>query len=76
MKNNKPIEMEENFYISVHTYIYMEYSPRVVRLFEESPISEKIKNLVAEYYWGGNSVAFTAGQIVDLLKSKYPKKAK
>lgn len=71
MKNNKPIDMQENFYISVYTYLCMEYSPRVAQLFEESPISEKIKDLVGQYYWGGNSVAFTAGQVADLIKSKY-----
>jgi hypothetical protein len=39
------------------------------------PVSEELLDdmiiLTGEYYFGGNTVPFTAGQIVDLLKSKY-----
>ena len=49
----------------------MEYKPKYSKLFADSDISEKLTDLVTQYYWGGNSVPFTAGQIVDLLKSKY-----
>lgn len=52
----------------------MEYKPRYAKLVANSNISEKIADLITQYYWGGNNVQFTAGQVVDLLKSKYDKK--
>jgi hypothetical protein len=61
------------FYLSVYAYIEMEYKPRYVKLFIDSDISEKLVDLTTQYYWGGNTVPFTAAQIVDLLKSKYGK---
>jgi hypothetical protein len=61
------------FYLAVYAYIGMEYKPRYAKLFADSDISEKLVDLTTQYYWGGNSVPFTAGQIVDLLKSKYRK---
>ena len=61
------------FYMNVYSYIDMEYKPKYAKLFANSDISEKLTDLVTQYYWGGNSVPFTAGQVVDLLKSKYKK---
>ena len=71
---NKYIQsMQHVFYVDVYDYIIAEYSPRVVKLFTDSPIAGDIVDLINDYYWGGNSVPFVAGQIVDLLKSKYKK---
>lgn len=61
------------FYLNVYAYIEMEYKPKYARMFVDSSISEKLVDLTTQYYWGGNTVPFTAGQIVDLLKSKYGK---
>lgn len=59
--------------MNVYSYIGMEYKPKYAKLFANSDISEKLADLITQYYWGGNSVPFTAGQVVDLLKSKYKK---
>jgi hypothetical protein len=68
--------MQHMFYEDVCLYILEEYSPRVSKLFFDSPIAGDIVDLVNEYFWGGNTVQFTAGQIADLLKSKYGKQRK
>lgn len=66
--------MQQMFYEDVCVYMLEEYSPRTCKLFFDSPIAGKIILLINEYFWGGNTVQFTAGQVADLLKSKYPKK--
>ena len=68
--------MQQIFYEDVLIYLLEEYKPRIARLFTNSPIAGKLVDFVNEYYWGGNTVQFTAGQIADLLKSKYNKKKK
>jgi hypothetical protein len=68
--------MQQIFYEDLCIYMLEEYSPRTCRLFFDSPISDDIVHLVNDYFWGGNTIQFTAGQIADLLKSKYPKKNK
>lgn len=74
MKPKKTHAQVHEFYMSVYNYIHMEYKPRYAKLVANSDISEKIADLITQYYWGGNNVQFTAGQVVDLLKSKYDKK--
>lgn len=59
------------FYLGVYSYIGMEYKPKYSRIFADSSMSEQLVDLVTQYYWGGNSIPFTAGQVVDLIKSKY-----
>lgn len=70
-KNKKANSIEFGFYMSVYSYIGQEYKPKYRRIFADSDISEGIANLVSQYYWGGNTVPFVAGQVVDLIKSKY-----
>jgi len=65
--------MQHAFYMAVYQYISYEYTPRTARLFTNSSISGSIVDLVNQYYWGGNSVPYVAGQIADLIKSKYKK---
>ena len=65
--------MQHMFYMDVYSYIQMEYSLKIERLFTNSPIAGDLVDLVNEYFWGGNTVQFTAGQIADLLRSKYLK---
>jgi len=50
-----------------------EYRPKWARLYNSEKLLDDMIHLTSEYYFGGNSVPFTAGQIVDLLKSKYTK---
>lgn len=66
--------MQHMFYMDVYSYIQMEYNPKIGRLFTNSPISGDIVDLVNKYFWGGNTVQFTAGHIADLLRSKYLRK--
>ena len=70
-KKKRGYRYVHQFYMTVYAYIEMEYKPKYSKLFADSDISEKLTDLDTQYYWGGNSVPFTAGQIVDLLKSKY-----
>lgn len=72
MKNkNNPNQMVHQFYLSVYSYIYMEYKPKYAKVFADSSFSEQLCDLTNQYFWGGNTVQFTAGQIIDLIKSKY-----
>jgi len=66
--------MQQIFYEDVLIYLLEEYKPRIARLFTNSPVAGKLVDLVNEYYWGGNTVQFTAGQVADLLRSKYKKR--
>ena len=66
--------MQHMFYMDVYSYIQMEYSIKIERLFTNSPISGDLVDLVNEYFWGGNTVQFTAGQVADVLRSKYLRK--
>ena len=50
-----------------------EYKPRYAKLYNSDMILDDMIMLTGEYYFGGNTVPFTAGQIVDLLKSKFAK---
>lgn len=70
-KKQKGYIYVHQFYMSVYAYINMEYKPKYSRIFADSDISEKLTDLVTQYYWGGNTVPFVAGQIVDLIQSKY-----
>ena len=62
-----------DFYNSVWEYMKQEYKPRYAKLYNSDIILDDMIRLTGEYYFGGNTVPFTAGQIVDLLKSKYRK---
>ncbi len=60
-----------SFYMSVYSYIDMEYNPRYSKILADSDISEMLVDFITRYYWGGNTVQFTAGQTIDLIKIKY-----
>jgi hypothetical protein len=70
-KTERGYRYVHQFYMNVYSYISMEYKPKYAKLFADSDLSEQLTDLVTQYYWGGNTVAFTAGQIIDLLKSKH-----
>lgn len=68
--NSKASQMAYSFYMGVYSYINMEYKPKYAKIFADSEDSIRIVDLVNQYFWGGNTIQFTAGQIVDLIKSK------
>jgi hypothetical protein len=74
LREAKVRAMQHLFYMDVYSYINAEYHPKISKLFTSSPISGDLVDLINDYYWGGNTIPFVAGQIADLLKSKYKKK--
>ena len=71
--NEKANELVCDFYNSVWEYMKQEYKPKWSKLYNSHQILNDMISLTGQYYFGGNNVPFTAGQIVDLLKSKYGK---
>ena len=71
--NKKALKMINRFYDSVGKYIKNEYKPKWSKIYNDPNHVGSMLELTAQYYLGGNTVCFTAGQIVDLLKSKYGK---
>jgi len=71
--NEKSQQLVCDFYNSVWEYMIAEYKPKWARLYNSEELLDDMIHLTSEYYFGGNNVPFTAGQIVDLLKSKYKK---
>lgn len=72
--NNKVNQLICDFYNSVLEYMADEYKPKWYKLYNRDDLLDDMIYLTGEYYLGGNTVPFTAGQIVDLLRSKYGKK--
>jgi hypothetical protein len=72
--NDKSHQLVCDFYNSVWEYMRAEYKPKWARIYNSEEILDDMILLTSQYYFGGNSVPMTAGQIVDLLKSKYGKK--
>jgi hypothetical protein len=71
--NEKSHQLICDFYNDVWEYMRSEYKPKWARLYNSEELLDDMIHLTSEYYFGGNIVPFTAGQIVDLLKSKYGK---
>ena len=59
------------FFKSVSNYIKKEYKSRYYRFYNDPVVIDEMIRLTANYYWGGNSVPSTAGDIVDYMRSKY-----
>ena len=72
--NEKSHQLVCDFYNNVWEYMKAEYKPKWARIYNSEKILDDMILLTSQYYFGGNSVPMTAGQIVDLLKSKYGKK--
>lgn len=72
--NEKAQQMVCDFYNSVYHYMKDEYKPKWAKIYNSHELLNDMIYLTGEYYFGGNSVPFTAGQIVDLLRSKYGKR--
>ena len=72
--NERAQELVCDFYNSVWEYMQAEYKPKWAKIYNSEELLDDMIYLTSQYYFGGNSVPMTAGQIVDLLKSKYGKK--
>lgn len=72
--NERAQELVCDFYNSVWEYMQAEYKPKWAEIYNSEELLDDMIYLTSQYYFGGNSVPMTAGQIVDLLKSKYGKK--
>ena len=73
--NDQAKKMLSIFYNDVWNYIETEYHPKWAKIYNDESILDDMLQLTSEYFFGGNTVPFTAGQIVDLLKSKYGRKS-
>lgn len=72
MKKNKKLEIAiGRFSAKIRAYILMEYRGVYNDIYSSVKINRDVRKLSTEYYFGGNTVPFTAGQIVDYVKSKY-----
>lgn len=69
--NRKAQKLVNKFYNSVWRYMKKEYKPKWYKLYNSEELLDSMIQLTSEYYFGGNTVPNTAGDIVDLLKSKY-----
>ena len=72
-KYNKKLDLAvASFTAKVRGYILMEYRLAYNHIYSNIEITRDARKLCAEYYLGGNTIPFTAGQIVDYARSKYP----
>ena len=73
MKDSKKLQKAvSSFRVNVKKYILLEYGQQAFHHIYNSVKATKDANkLCVEYYLGGNTVPFTAGQIVDYARSKY-----
>ena len=74
MKKKKYNKLEiavGKFSAKVRSYILMEYRTAYNHIYSNIKITRDARKLCTEYYLGGNTVPFTAGQIVDYARSKY-----
>lgn len=70
--NKKFKKLISSFSNSVNRYIRLEYNKKYYRCYFDNPnICDEVISLITKYYLGGNTVPYTAGQVVDFIKSKY-----
>ena len=70
-KKSKAAVAVGKFSGSIRAYIFMEYKSAYYDIYNNVKITREVRKLTTEYYFGGNTVPFTAGQIVDYTRSKY-----
>tara|TARA_B100001778_G_scaffold226369_1_gene187963 strand:- start:594 stop:818 length:225 start_codon:yes stop_codon:yes gene_type:complete len=71
MKKKKTGQFVGRFSAKVRKYILIEYNLVYHKIYSDMQITKDVRILMSEYYWGGNNIPFTAGQIVDYVRSKY-----
>lgn len=69
--NKKANKQVAGFFKSVSSYIKREYKSRYYRFYNDPVIIDEMIQLTSNYYWGGNTVPSTAGDMVDYMRSKY-----
>lgn len=71
MKKKRTDQFVGRFSAKVRKYILIEYNEAYHHIYSSLTIQKEVRTLMSEYYWGGNNIPFTAGQIVDYVRSKY-----
>ena len=71
MKKKKTGQFAGRFSAKVRKYILIEYHLVYRKIYSDMQITKDVRILMSKYYWGGNNIPFTAGQIVDYVRSKY-----
>jgi hypothetical protein len=69
--NKKANKLVTNFFQSVSAYMKREYKSRYYRFYNDPIVIDEMMRLTSTYYWGGNSIPNTTGDVVDYIKSKY-----
>lgn len=57
-----------NFYSAVAEYMLFEYKPKYYEYFVDDDNTDNMIELSSKYYFGGNNIPDTAGEIVNILK--------
>lgn len=60
-----------DFYNDVWNYMRMEYKPKWAKLYNAENTLDEMIQLTGQYYFGGNTISNTAGDIIQLLKSRH-----
>jgi hypothetical protein len=68
--NQKAEESVNYFFNLVGMYMKAEYEEKYSDRYGHIPTIHKMRNIVARYYWGGNSVPDTAGIMVEYFKQQ------
>jgi|TARA_R100000005_G_C4960131_1_gene177152 hypothetical protein len=73
MKDSKRLQKAvSSFRVNVKKYILAEYGEDTFHhIYGNIKATKDANKLCVEYYLGGNTVPFTAGQIVDYVRSKF-----
>ena len=73
MKDSKTLQKAvSSFRVNVKKYILAEYGEDTFHhIYGNVKATKDANKLCVEYYLGGNTVPFTAGQIVDYVRSKF-----
>ena len=71
MKKKRSEQFVGRFSAKVRKYILIEYNPAYHQIYSSVQIQKDVRILISKYYWGGNNIPFTAGQIVDYVRSKF-----
>ena len=64
----EPMQYILNFYSAVAEYMLFEYKPKYYEYFVDDDNTDSMIELCSRYYYGGNNIIDTAGDIVNLLK--------
>lgn len=69
--NKKANKQVANFFQSISVYMKKEYKPKYYRFYNDPVVIDEMIRLTSSYYWGGNTVPSSAGDLIDYMRSKY-----